>query len=233
MPRVMIWPLRTKLSAVAGLVAVQQRPRYTGGRVIPVLPQRPYDMIGARVVGRSANDRMPLKPNVVHALKFSPISFVAPIIAGVQSIGGMSGLLIMSLKARLGARLLVNQQRPRYTGWRPVPKLPTLPLARFTQGKRPPVVQVRPPVVRFALTGITLDSAGAVIPSADVELYITGAVVVSTNRSTPYGKTVSDSVTGVYLFYVGGGLVFFAVGYLAGSPDIFGTTVNTLTGTSV
>lgn len=217
-----IWPLRTKLPAM-GFVTNQQRPRSTGWRPVPVKPTRPFDIIGARPVARASSDLYPQKPDVVHALKFPPISFIAPIIPGIQSIGGMSGGLILSLRARLGARLFVNQQRPRYTGWRPVPTLPTLPW-KSGRNKRPGVVHALMPLpnIFYWIDGLTKDKNGSIIPNCRVKLFDT---VLNT-----WLDVATSSADGYFLFHSAArNRTHFLVGWKdAGAPDKAGATLDTL-----
>jgi hypothetical protein len=51
-----------------------------------------------------------------------------------------------------------------------------------------------------------------------------------TARDVMMQRTTSD-VNGAYEFSVSPQLTFYLVAYKAGSPDVAGTTVNTLTGT--
>lgn len=73
------------------------------------------------------------------------------------------------------------------------------------------------------LSGVTKDSAGAVLGSCVVELFNTQA-----DRSI--AKTTSDPTTGAYSFQILVGGPFYVVAYKAGLPDVAGTTVNTLIG---
>jgi len=72
------------------------------------------------------------------------------------------------------------------------------------------------------ISGVTRDSTGAAIANCTVNLFLTsGNVFVS--------STTSDA-NGNFLFTVSSSAPqYFLVGYLAGSPDTEGTTVNTLT----
>lgn len=76
--------------------------------------------------------------------------------------------------------------------------------------------------VQYTLSGITRDSTGAVLPNCVVDAY-------ETTTDLPRGATVSDAF-GVYQIHVAGfeGEQFYARAYLAGAPDVAGTTVNTL-----
>lgn len=86
---------------------------------------------------------------------------------------------------------------------------------------------VTPPLMAMpysiTVSGFTVDAVGVALTSATVKLYRTVDDVV-------IGQTISDSVTGAYKIAVGGGGMFYIVIYKAGSPDIFGTSVNTLVG---
>lgn len=75
---------------------------------------------------------------------------------------------------------------------------------------------------QYSITGVTRDSAGVALGSCVVELYRTDDTGLA-------GKVTSDGA-GNYAFLGVGPGPFFAVAYKAGSPDIAGTTVNTLRG---
>lgn len=77
--------------------------------------------------------------------------------------------------------------------------------------------------VQYVLSGITKDSAGAVLPNCTVDAF-------EKNTNQHRGTTVSDSL-GNYAVHVSGngGEQFKTLAYLAGAPDVAGTTVNTLT----
>jgi len=70
--------------------------------------------------------------------------------------------------------------------------------------------------------GITRDATGAILPNCVVNLFLTaGNVFVSSTTSAADGS---------FTFYLSSSVPqYFLVGYLAGSPDVEGTTVNTLT----
>lgn len=84
---------------------------------------------------------------------------------------------------------------------------------------------VAPTIVltRFLLSGLTLDSAGAVLGNCTVLVFETATNVFR-------ASTISDA-GGNWTVEVTGGASFFAVMYLPGSPDVMGTSVNTLVGT--
>lgn len=75
-------------------------------------------------------------------------------------------------------------------------------------------------VGRF-IVGVTRDSAGTALASCTVELFDarTGALV---------DRVTSDG-SGAFTFGASGG-PYYIVAYKPGSPDVFGTTVATLTG---
>lgn len=78
----------------------------------------------------------------------------------------------------------------------------------------------------FQITGITKDSGGVALVECTVNVYAVGS------PNYWVGSAISDG-TGVYAITVnepGAGVQFFAVAYKAGSPDVAGTTVNTLQG---
>ena len=78
--------------------------------------------------------------------------------------------------------------------------------------------------VRWMVSGTTKNSNGTAIGSCEVGLFRTvGDVKVN--------ATISDiTIVGAFSFSVGLSQSYYAVAYLAGSPDIAGTTVNTLVG---
>jgi hypothetical protein len=86
-----------------------------------------------------------------------------------------------------------------------------------------PFIPDLPPTLGHSLviSGVTKDSAGAVLGSCAVDLFTTADDVIQ-------GRTVSDASTGAYSFSAGGGRTYYIVAYKAGSPDVAGTTVNTL-----
>jgi hypothetical protein len=102
----------------------------------------------------------------------------------------------------------------RATDLRPAARNPRAPAV---------VHQLMPPPVTWRLiSGITLDASGAPLPSCAVELFLTrGDVNVDQTVSGP---------NGVYSFKSAQlGQTYYIVAYKAGSPDVAGTTVNTLT----
>ena len=78
----------------------------------------------------------------------------------------------------------------------------------------------------FTLSGVTRDSAGAILGGCTVKLFGTATDVL-------IATTTSDAGTGAYSFatFALGSTEYYAVAYLAGSPDVAGTTVNTLVST--
>lgn len=72
------------------------------------------------------------------------------------------------------------------------------------------------------LTGITKDATGATLGGVTVQCYITAP-------RTFFSTTVSDG-SGNYRAWAPTATACFCVGYKAGSPDVAGTTLNTLVG---
>ena len=79
------------------------------------------------------------------------------------------------------------------------------------------------PPTRFTLSGITKDNTGAILGSCVVNVF-------RTSDNVFIGTTTSDAVTGAYSYSGIGQVDHFEVSYKAGSPDVAGTTVNTLRG---
>lgn len=74
------------------------------------------------------------------------------------------------------------------------------------------------------ITGVTRDSTSAVLGGCVVQLF-------RTIDDLLMGEAVSDATTGYYTLSAVGPGPFYIVAYKAGSPDVAGTTVNTLTAT--
>jgi len=70
------------------------------------------------------------------------------------------------------------------------------------------------------LSGVTRDSTGAALPGCTVDMFVTGT-------DTFIATTVSDGSGNFTLLPPASG-PYYLVAYLAGSPDVAGTTVNTL-----
>lgn len=79
------------------------------------------------------------------------------------------------------------------------------------------------PPTRLVIYGVTRDSAGVILGSCDVHVF-------RTVDDVEVDQVVSDATTGVYRCAVAGGLTYYVVAYKAGSPDVSGTTLNTLIG---
>lgn len=78
--------------------------------------------------------------------------------------------------------------------------------------------------VRWLVSGTTKNSVGTAIGSCEVDLF-------RTVDDVKVNATISDiTIVGAFSFSVGLSQSYYAVAYLAGSPDIAGTTVNTLVG---
>lgn len=81
-----------------------------------------------------------------------------------------------------------------------------------------------PPILRrYLISGVTRDSAGNPLAGCTVEVFETVSGLFR-------GYTISDA-SGNYAIEIAGdrSITFLANAYLAGSPDVAGTTVNTLT----
>lgn len=75
----------------------------------------------------------------------------------------------------------------------------------------------------YKITGVSRDSAGAVLGGATVDLFY------STGDKQRVASTTSDPTTGAFTFTSGDNVsTFFIVYYKAGSPDVAGTTQNNL-----
>lgn len=73
----------------------------------------------------------------------------------------------------------------------------------------------------FRISGTAKDSGGVALPAATVRLFRTG-------DNSFVAQTVADG-SGLFSFTLSDNAgTFFIVAYLAGSPDVMGTTVNTL-----
>lgn len=75
----------------------------------------------------------------------------------------------------------------------------------------------------YTISGVTKDSAGAVLGGVTVDLF-------DTATDTIISTTVSDATTGGYKFFANNVTTNYAVAYKTGAPDVAGTTVNTLVG---
>jgi hypothetical protein len=74
---------------------------------------------------------------------------------------------------------------------------------------------------KWVISGVTKDSTGANLGNCIVQLF-------NSNDDTYIGEVISDS-SGNYQFTLNGNVnPKYAVAYLVGSPDVAGTTVNTL-----
>ncbi len=80
------------------------------------------------------------------------------------------------------------------------------------------------PSRNFSISGQTQDSNGAPLPFCTVKLF-------ESATDTELGQTLSDGL-GFYSFEIGiNSGSFYVLAYLAGAPDVMGTTVNTLEAT--
>jgi hypothetical protein len=143
------------------------------------------------------------------------------------------------------------QQRPKWTGGLRIPSRPTLPwmfkdrpqaisfyrydlpplidgfptTGRPTTG-RPSVVHrlMPPPVTWPLLSGITRDSTGVILGTCYVEL-------LRTSDDLKFDGVTSDGQGNFSFKAARYGTNYYIVAYKQGSPDVAGTTVNTLTPT--
>jgi hypothetical protein len=72
------------------------------------------------------------------------------------------------------------------------------------------------------ISGTTKDSTGAALGSCVVDLFYT--------RDDTLAAKVTSDANGAFAFLIGPNLSCYIVAYKAGSPDVAGTTVNTLVG---
>lgn len=95
----------------------------------------------------------------------------------------------------------------------------------FTLSGVPPPMQGRIPLptAGWTITGVTKDSTGVALATCDIDLF-------ETTTDTKRANTTSDG-SGAFSFPANAYDRYYAVAYKAGSPDVAGTTVNTLTGT--
>jgi hypothetical protein len=79
---------------------------------------------------------------------------------------------------------------------------------------------------KWMLTGQTRDSSDVAVPNAEVHLFTTGDDrLVEEMFSDGSGNFIFTQIPGNGIYYI--------VGYKVGTPDIAGTTINTLTPTEV
>lgn len=74
----------------------------------------------------------------------------------------------------------------------------------------------------YTITGITKDASGVALDNCTVKLYNTATDTLE--------QTVSSDASGNYSFVVDKTKAWYVVSYKAGSPDVTGSTVNTLAG---
>lgn len=142
--------------------------------------------------------------------------------------------IIWPLREKLSPPVF-SQQHPSWTGGLAIPKLPVnkpwnvISSRDYQQDAPSPwlpsvVHELLPkPPTDFTISGITRDSAGAVLVSCVVNLFRTSDNVLMQS-------TTSDATTGAYTFTGTGQINQFLVSYKAGSPDVAGTSRNDLMG---
>jgi hypothetical protein len=77
----------------------------------------------------------------------------------------------------------------------------------------------------YKIAGVTRDGSRAPLPNCIVNLFYTGQV--GAGQDVLAATTRSDA-SGNYSFLIGPSLQCYVVAYLPGSPDVSGTTVDTL-----
>ena len=90
-----------------------------------------------------------------------------------------------------------------------------------------PVVSQNPAIAQasYLISGVTRDSTGAALGNCTVHFFRAA-------DDLAIAQTTSDA-NGVFSTYVPAGVQYYIIAYLPGSPDVAGTTVNTLTGAQV
>lgn len=93
------------------------------------------------------------------------------------------------------------------------------------KGVPPPMIGYIPlPSIKLIISGVTKDSTGVILGSCVVSLF-------RTLDDLKIDYAISDAITGAYSFTTAGqGLTYYIVAYKSGSPDVSGTTVNTIFG---
>jgi hypothetical protein len=82
---------------------------------------------------------------------------------------------------------------------------------------------------QWVITGITKDSTGAALGNCRVVAFETGRI--AKDGAPVVGETISDG-SGNYSIPVPLNTIYHLVGYLPGSPDVAGSTVNKVTPTA-
>jgi hypothetical protein len=103
-----------------------------------------------------------------------------------------------------------------------IPGVPNTP-AGFPSNFREPSADFG--IATYIISGTTRDSTGAALGLCTVHVF-------RAIDDVEVGLIRSDA-NGLFRIYVPVSLQFYIVAYLPGSPDVAGTTVNTLSGTQV
>jgi hypothetical protein len=108
------------------------------------------------------------------------------------------------------------------------------------RGLRPnPMSNLAMPVrqpARYRISGITKNSAGVALGNCVVQVYESSSQATLIEGQEAHGKLRGSTDSGANGNYsldvtgLGSGLTFTVVAYKAGTPDVAGTTVNTLEG---
>lgn len=158
-----------------------------------------------------------------------------PLIFPLNRIGALDvAALQFALRPTILLQPAFMRQRPRAFQGLLAPKVPVnrpwnsvgLPSLIDLQTLVPSVVhELRPyPPTYFSIRGVTKDSAGAVLGGCVVNWF-------DTATNVKLGTITSDA-NGVFEFRTAGQppTTYYLVAYKSGSPDVAGTTVNTLYG---
>ena len=115
---------------------------------------------------------------------------------------------------------------PGFVGRLGVIARPVVAVGRAVTKKNPVEVVISGvPVAKWVIQGVTRDGSGVALGGCTVHVFLS-------SNDARQGLTVSDG-SGNYSVSVQPSAPHYCVAYLAGSPDVAGTTVNTLTGTQV
>ena len=115
---------------------------------------------------------------------------------------------------------------PGFVGRLGVIARPVVAVGRAVTKRNPVEVVISGvPVAKWAIQGVTRNGSGVALGGCTVHVFLS-------STDAEQGITVSD-VSGNYSVSVQPSASHYCVAYLAGSPDVAGTTVNTLTGTQV
>ena len=130
-----------------------------------------------------------------------------------------------TLNLKTAVRSLVyDQQRPSSAANLKVTQPPVLPYARLNYSNKPPIVRPQPlPARIWTISGFTKDSSGNLLGNCSVFLFLT-------NENRFMESTTSDAF-GAYTFKGAASTkTHYIVAYHPDTPDVAGTTIDTLIG---